>query len=43
VLAAIVHPLPQAAVPDGSVGGWIWLMVALALVVAGGLVLMSRR
>jgi hypothetical protein len=30
-------------VPDGSVTGWIWLMVVLALIVAGGLVLTSRR
>jgi hypothetical protein len=43
VLFVTVHPLPQAAVPDGSVTGWIWLMVVLALIVAGGLVLTSRR
>jgi hypothetical protein len=43
VLFVTVHPLPQAVVPDGSVTGWIWLMVVLALIVAGGLVLTSRR
>jgi hypothetical protein len=43
VLLANVHPLPQAAVPNGSVTGWIWLLVVLALVVAGGVVLTSRR
>jgi len=43
VLFLTVHPLPEAVVPDGSVTGWIWLMIVLALIVAAGLVLSSRR
>ena len=43
MLTATVYPVPQAAVPTGSLTGWIWLLVVLALVVAGGVVLTSRR
>jgi len=43
LLAAALHPLPPAPVPDGSIGGWIWLTLGLALVVLGGFVLASRR
>jgi hypothetical protein len=42
-LLANLYPLPQAPTPDGSVAGWIWLTVVLALVVAGGMILTSRR
>ena len=38
-----IHPVPQAASPDGSITGWIWLTIVLALVVAAGLVITSRR
>jgi hypothetical protein len=38
-----VYPLPSAAVPSGSIAGWIWLTVVLALIVACGVVLTSRR
>ena len=40
---AEIHPVPPAVTPDGSLAGWILLAVLLALVVAGGLVLASRR
>jgi hypothetical protein len=43
VLLANVHASPPAAVPDGSIEGWLWLAVILAIVVASGLVLASRR
>ena len=43
LLLATLHPLPKAATPSGSVTGWIWVMVVLALIVAGGVVLSSRR
>ncbi|HEX4527592.1 MAG TPA: hypothetical protein VH108_12725 [Gaiellaceae bacterium] len=42
-LLANLRPLPQAPVPSGSVAGWIWLSILLALIVAGGVVLTSRR
>ena len=42
-LLANVYPLPSAPAPDGSITGWIWLTVVLALVVACGVVLTSRR
>jgi hypothetical protein len=43
MLLATLHPVPPAPVPDGSITGWIWLTIVLALVVAGGVVLTSRR
>jgi hypothetical protein len=43
LLFATLHPLPQAPPPTGSITGWLWLMVVLAVIVAGGLVLSSRR
>jgi hypothetical protein len=42
-LLGTLRPLPQAPVPSGSISGWIWLTIVLALVVAGGFVLTSRR
>ena len=42
-LLANVYPLPSAPTPSGSIAGWIWLTVVLALVVACGVVLTSRR
>lgn len=42
-LLANVYPLPSAPMPNGSIAGWIWLTVVLALVVACGVVLTSRR
>ena len=43
LLDTVVHPVPPAPVPGGSLSGWIWFMVVLALVLAGGMVLSSRR
>ncbi|MGZ4463427.1 MAG: hypothetical protein ACXVZP_11385 [Gaiellaceae bacterium] len=43
LLLAAIHPVPQAATPDGSITGWIWLTIVLALIVTAGLVLTSRR
>jgi hypothetical protein len=43
LLLATLYPLPKAATPNGSVTGWIWLMIVLALIVAAGVVLSSRR
>ena len=42
-LLATVYPLPAAPVPGGSIAGWIWLTVILAVVVAGGVFFTSRR
>jgi hypothetical protein len=42
-LLANLRPLPQAPTPGGSVTGWIWLTVVLAIIVAGGMILTSRR
>ena len=42
-LLAILRPVPQAPVPSGSIAGWIWLTIVLALIVTGGVVLTSRR
>ena len=43
MLFLTVHPLPEAVVPDGSVTGWIWLMIVLALIVAAGQWYQSRK
>jgi len=43
LVASVVHPVPPATPPGGSLSGWIWLLVLLAVVVAGGVVLTSRR
>jgi hypothetical protein len=43
MLTAEIHPLPPAALPDGSLEGWLWLIVALLVLVVGGLVLASRN
>jgi hypothetical protein len=42
-LSGPLHPLPAAPASAGSLTGWILLIVVLALVVASGLVLASRR
>ena len=42
-LLAHIYPVPQAPMPDGSIAGWIWLTVVLAVIVACGVVLTSRR
>jgi len=43
LLAAVLHPLPKGSTPTGSVDGWIWPLIVLAVIVAGGVVLGSRR
>jgi hypothetical protein len=43
LLAKGLHPAPPAPMPGSSLMGWIWLTVILAVIVAGGLVLASRR
>jgi hypothetical protein len=43
MLTASIHPLPPAPPPDGSLEGWIWLIVALVVLVIGGVVLASRH
>ncbi len=40
---ADIHAVAPAPPPDGSLEGWIWLIVALAVVVVGGVVLASRH
>lgn len=42
-IAGILHLAPPRVMAVGSLAGWVWLAVALALVVAAGLVLASRR
>lgn len=39
----LIHPVPPAPHPDGSLEGWLWMSVVLALVLAGGLIVSSRR
>ena len=43
LLDQIIRPVPPAAQPDGSLSGWLWLAVALALVLACGMIAASRR
>jgi hypothetical protein len=38
-----VHPAPPAAPPAGSLGLWLWLLAAVALVVLWWLVHAFRR
>jgi hypothetical protein len=42
-LLADLHPAPPAPLPDGSLVGWVWLMIVVAVLVAGAVVLGSRR
>ena len=42
ILAAL-HPAPIAPASDGSLAGWLWLLLALAIVVVSGIYLTSRR
>jgi hypothetical protein len=43
LLATAFRPAPPAPPPAGSLASWVWLGIALAVVVAGGVVLASRR
>ena len=40
---ADIRPVPPANVPDGSLLGWLLLALVLAVVVAAGVFLTSRR
>jgi hypothetical protein len=39
----IIRPAPPATHPDGSLAGWVWVTIVLALVLAGGMIVSSRR
>jgi hypothetical protein len=41
--SAAVHPAPMTTPPGSSVEVWLWLALIVALVLATGLVLASRR
>jgi hypothetical protein len=43
VLFDSLHPVAPATPPSGSVTGWVLLAIVLAVIVAGGIVLNSRR
>jgi hypothetical protein len=43
IVAKGLHAAPPAPLPGNSLMAWIWLTVILAVIVAGGLVLASRR
>jgi len=42
-MSALFQPAAPAHAPTDSLTLWIWLGIALALLVAGGVVLASRR
>jgi len=42
-LLADIHPAAPATPPGGSLAGWLWLGIVVAIVVAGGLLIASRR
>ena len=42
-LLADLHPAAPATAPGGSLAGWVWFGIAVAIVVAGGLLIASRR
>jgi hypothetical protein len=43
VILADLHAVPPANTPGGSIAGWIFLAIVLAVVVAGGMFLTVRR
>ena len=43
LLDQLLRPVPPAPQPDGSLTGWIWLSVVLAVLLAGGMIVASRR
>ena len=43
MLFSDLHPVAPATPPHGSMTGWILVAVVLAVIVAGGVVLSSRR
>jgi hypothetical protein len=42
-LLATLRPAPAAPATGGSIAGWIWLGIALAVIVIGGYILSLRR
>jgi hypothetical protein len=42
-LLADLHPVAPAHAPGGSLMGWVWLGIVAGIVVAGGLLIASRR
>ena len=38
-----LHPVAPASPPHGSITGWVLVAIVLAVIVAGGVVLASRR
>jgi hypothetical protein len=42
-LLADLHPAAPAPAPGGSLMGWLWLGIVVGIVVAGGLLIASRR
>ena len=42
-LLADFHPVAPAVAPDGSLAGWVWAVVVVAVVIVGGMVIASRR
>jgi hypothetical protein len=38
-----IQPMPPAATHGASLEAWVWIAVVLAVIVASGLVLASRR
>jgi hypothetical protein len=43
VIIAAIHPAAPAPTPHSSIAVWVLLAVVLAFVLAGGVVLTSRR
>ncbi len=43
MLFAEIRPVAPAPTPHGSILGWVVLAIVLAVIVAGGMVLSSRR
>jgi hypothetical protein len=43
MILAGLHPVAPAPVPHGSMSGWVVLAIVLAVIVASGVVLTSRR
>jgi hypothetical protein len=43
VSTAGLRPVAPAPIPHGSISGWVVLAVVLAVIVASGVVLASRR
>jgi hypothetical protein len=43
MILAGLHPVAPAPIPHGSIAGWVVLAIVLAIVVASGVVLTSRR